>query len=307
MARYRKIDTRIWNDAKFREMSERAQLVFLFALTHPNMTMLGAMRATIPGLAAEFGHDIPEKAFREAFREGLSKGMAKHDEKASLIWFPNFLKYNRPESPNVVKTWSEAFDMLPECAMKGQLFEQLKAFVEGMSKAFVEAFRQAFAEACAKAMPNQEQEQEQEQERTALLLLSDDNKQPRQRPDAFVAVWNENRGTLPRVIELSDDRRKKVQTRVLKGLTVERFTEAVKVCASTPFLTGQNDRKWRATFDWLVDNDSNLLKVLEGKYADGGTPRPIATTSRELQSDPLPPHRDRVISLADLRAKAGIQ
>jgi hypothetical protein len=42
MGRYRKIDTRIWNDAKFRELSERGQLEFLFGLTHPNMTMLGA-------------------------------------------------------------------------------------------------------------------------------------------------------------------------------------------------------------------------------------------------------------------------
>lgn len=150
MARYRKIDTRIWNDAKFREMSERGQLAFLFALTHPNMTMLGAMRATIPGLAAEYGHNIPEKSFRKAFHEGLSKGMVKHDEMASLLWFPNFLKYNKPESPNVVKTWPEAFDLLPEGPMKAQLLQHLKDFMEGMSAAFQQAFRESFAEGCAK-------------------------------------------------------------------------------------------------------------------------------------------------------------
>ena len=158
VARYRKVDTRIWNDAKFNALSDRAKLVFFYELTHPNLTMLGAMRATVPGLAAELG--MPPEAFAEAFREVLTKGMAKHDERASFFWLPNFLRYNKPESPNVVKSWLEAFDLLPECVMKSELFQQLKAYTEGMTK----GFREAFAEAFAKAMPNQEQEQEQEQE-----------------------------------------------------------------------------------------------------------------------------------------------
>lgn len=156
MARYRKVDTRIWNDAKFNALSERAKLVFFYELTHPNLTMLGAMRATLPGLAAELG--MPTEAFAEAFREVLAKGMAKHDEKASFFWLPNFLRYNKPESPNVVKSWLEAFDLLPECPMKAELFQQLKDFMEGLTKGFQEAFAEAFA----KAMPNQEPEQEQE-------------------------------------------------------------------------------------------------------------------------------------------------
>lgn len=307
MGRYRKVDVKIWADEKFNALSERAKLVFFYELTHPNLTMVGAMRATVPGLAAELGMET--EAFREAFREVLAKGMAKHDEKASFFWLPNFLRYNRPESPNVVKSWPEAFDLLPECHMKADLFQQLKGFAEGLTKgfreAFTEVFPEGFAEAFAKGMPNQEQEQEQKQEQEITLsLLPDENGPARSHPDAFVAVWNENRGTLPRILDLSDDRRKKVQTRIRKGLTIERFTEAVKVCAATPFLTGQNDRKWRASFDWLVENDSNLLKVLEGKYTDSTPPQP---TPPPLNPDPLPARPNRVISLQSIRAKAGIQ
>ncbi len=156
MARYRKIDTRIWNDAKFAALSERGKLVLFFLLTHPNLTMLGAMRATIPGLTAEL--EMSSEAFTKAFQEALSKGIARHDEKAKFVWLPNFLKYNRPESPNVVRSWPEAFDLLPECGLKVQLLQQLKDFIEGLT----EGFQVAFAEAFAKSMPNQEQEQEQE-------------------------------------------------------------------------------------------------------------------------------------------------
>jgi hypothetical protein len=158
VARYRKIEARIWNDAKFAALSERGKLVFLFLLTHPNLTMLGAMRATIPGLAAELG--IEPKAFRQAFGEAFAKGMVKHDEAAAFVWLPNFLRYNKPESPNVVKAWPDALELIPECALKHELNQQLKAFAEGMT----EGFTKAFAEAFPKTMPNQEQEQEQKQE-----------------------------------------------------------------------------------------------------------------------------------------------
>ena len=160
MARYRKIDTRIWNDAKFNALSERGKLVFFFELTHPNMTMLGAMRATVPGLASELG--MPVEAFAEAFREILSKGMGKHDPKASFFWLPNFLRYNRPESPNVVRSWPDAFDLLPECSLKLDLFQQVRDFTEGLTKGFREAFIEAFAKDLTKGMPNQEPEPEPE-------------------------------------------------------------------------------------------------------------------------------------------------
>jgi len=150
MARYAKVDRRIWFDARFRSLTERGKLVFLFALTHPSMTMLGAMRATIPGLAAEL--EIPMEAFQEAFGEALAKGIVRYDLGASLLWFPNFLKYNRPESPNVVRSWPDAFELIPECGLKCELFEQLKGFIKGLSEGFQEAFREGFPEGYAESV-----------------------------------------------------------------------------------------------------------------------------------------------------------
>lgn len=167
MARYRKIDPRIWNDEKFRALSDNGKLVFLMLLTHPQMTAIGAMRATMPGLAAELGWEL--EAFREAFREAFAKGMAEHDEKACLIALPKFVRYNAPESPNVVKAWDSALDLLPECSLKNLVIQRAKAFAEGLSKAFAEALPEAFA----KAMPYQEQEQEQEQDKSSSSLRSD--------------------------------------------------------------------------------------------------------------------------------------
>jgi len=154
VAHYRKIDPRMWNDEKFRTLSTEGKLAFVLLLTHPHMTALGAMRATIPGLAAELGG----KGFAEAFREVFAKGLAKHDEKASCVYLPRFLKYNKPESPNVVKAWAHSIDLIPECHLKSELIQEVKGYAEALPEAFGKALPEAFS----KAMPNQEQEQEQE-------------------------------------------------------------------------------------------------------------------------------------------------
>ncbi|MET4634994.1 hypothetical protein [Kaistia defluvii] len=160
MSRYRKIDTRIWNDEKFCGLSDAGQLAFIFVLTHPSMTALGAMRATIPGLAAEKGWTT--EAFAEAFGEALEKGMIEHEEKARCVALPNFLKYNPPESPNVVKAWAASLDLIPEGRLKTLTIQRAKGFLQGKTKAFAEALPVSFTEASPKPMPNQEQEPEQE-------------------------------------------------------------------------------------------------------------------------------------------------
>ena len=50
-----------------------------------------------------------------------------------------------------------------------------------------------------------------------------------------------------------------------KGYTPEQLDEVFRKAQESSFCTGLNDRHWKADFDWLL-NESNLVKVLEGKY-----------------------------------------
>jgi Helix-turn-helix domain len=86
-----------------------------------------------------------------------------------------------------------------------------------------------------------------------------------------VEIWNENCALgLPKARKMTAGRRQKVKTRCSEGDSpesfLEEFTQAVKICATTPFLSGGNERRWTADLDWLIENDGNLQKVLEGKY-----------------------------------------
>ncbi|MBO4300088.1 MAG: hypothetical protein J5861_00650 [Desulfovibrio sp.] len=160
MTRYRKIVPAIWYDAKFRALSDKARLVFFLLLTHPQTTAIGTLRAYPQGLAPELGWTT--EAFQAAFAEILDKGMVVFAEEDGLIWLPNFMKYNTPESPNVLKSWVAGLDHCPECPMKNQVYERIRAFAEGLGASFAKAFAEAFGKARGLPLLNQEQEQEQE-------------------------------------------------------------------------------------------------------------------------------------------------
>lgn len=197
MGRFRKIDPRIWNDAKFRDLPDAGKLVFFMLLTHPNMTALGAMRASLSGLAEEL--DWEPKAFREAFQEAISKGMVEHDPKACLIALPNFLRYNQPESPNVIKAWIGALDLLPECELKNRVIAGAKAFTDVLP----EAFRKALPEAFAKGMPYQEPEPEPKLEPpTRTPLPPKGEKRRRAKADRLAPYSSDVKGLVSHLQEL---------------------------------------------------------------------------------------------------------
>ena len=51
--RYRKIDPRIWNDYKFNQLSTTGQFLFLYLLTHSNLTSIGLLKVKKEALAHE--------------------------------------------------------------------------------------------------------------------------------------------------------------------------------------------------------------------------------------------------------------
>jgi hypothetical protein len=134
MSHYRKVDVRIWNDAKFNSLPILGKLGFMMLLTHPQMNSLGAMRGTVAGLAEEL--DVDTEDLREGLTDAIGKSMLEHDPVAKLFALPNWLRYNPPESVNVVKSWAKVADYMPECDLKGVVIQRAVALTVGLSEAF---------------------------------------------------------------------------------------------------------------------------------------------------------------------------
>lgn len=62
----------------------------------------------------------------------------------------------------------------------------------------------------------------------------------------------------------------------LKERPLEDWQAIFRQITKTPFLCGQNNRGWKAEFDWIIKNDDNAVRVLEGKYSNSTGRRPTS-------------------------------
>lgn len=71
-----------------------------------------------------------------------------------------------------------------------------------------------------------------------------------------------------KVQKMTNSRKDKLRIRWTEIKTMETFELICLKMESSNFLKGDNPRKWKATFDWLIENDNNWVKVTEGNYED---------------------------------------
>lgn len=153
-SRYRKIEVRMWGDSKFQSLSSiqpSGQALWVYLLTGPHTGVVpGLFRAGRAAMSEDLDWDV--EAFDKAFAEVLHEGMAKADWKAKLVWLPNAVLINKPESPNVVICWGREFNFLPECKLKDEAFKSLRANIHGLGEAYAKAFDKSFVKPSMKAL-----------------------------------------------------------------------------------------------------------------------------------------------------------
>ena len=83
---------------------------------------------------------------------------------------------------------------------------------------------------------------------------------------AVVRLFNETCTSFSKVTAVSADRKKHISAR-LKQYGAEKIKLVFQKAEASRFLKGENNRKWKANFDWLI-NETNFAKVLDGNYDD---------------------------------------
>ena len=86
---------------------------------------------------------------------------------------------------------------------------------------------------------------------------------------------------LQKIISITDVRRKHFKKRCEEGFWMMRAMLAEEIKASK-FLKGMakprhdGQKAFKITFDWLITNDNNWVKVIEGRYRDQKEEQAIA-------------------------------
>lgn len=281
---YRKVSSSTWADDKVRRLTPLApggQALFLMLMVGPQTTnMPGVQPVGRMAFAEMLKWDL--EAFDQAYAEAYRQGLVKADWDALLVFVPNAIKHNLPQSVNVVKSWAGTWSRVPECPLKAEAWHTLHDSLQALGKPFVEAFKAACplkSEPYQKALPMptvkatgkpsdkpktkatdiatdiQEQEQEQEQEQGKTL---GSGSQPKKNLPATLGVAE--------LMELGVDRQHAIdwlKARKAKRLPLTQSAlelverEAKKVRITIPqaiaFAAGKSHAGFKAEW-WLKEN-----------------------------------------------------
>lgn len=234
MSRWRKVDVRLWGDERVRKLSKPAAcglVLWLYLLTAKESVALPGAVSAGPGALSE-ALGWPRPAFLRAFSELEAQGMAQADWAAGLVWLPNALKFNPPQSPNAVKAWAKAWEELPDCDLKRRVHRQVASYLEAMGEAFAKAFPEASPQAIA--------DPEAEQIQRGAEAETDTETAPRGR--AVREVFEHWQKTLNHPnAKLTAERERVVNARLKQGYSVDDLKQAIDGCAKTPHNIGHNE------------------------------------------------------------------
>jgi hypothetical protein len=275
--RYRKIEVRMWGDEKFRTLSPMppsGQGLWLFLLTGPHTGPIpGLFRAGRAALAEELGWT--QEAFEKAFEEVFRLGIAKADWGARVVWIPNAIKCNLPQSPNVITSWAGEWRLIPECSLKAEAYMTIESVLCESGEAFRKAFDKACRKPSVKPMPNQEQEQEQEQEEKpsaadATVVDDSDPIDPRHAP--VRALIQESHLKKFRVKCQWDGSEGKTLDRLLSAnpsWTEGQISQMVRNRFESEDIASDRPRKWLPNIGSYAAGAQDRFNKLKGVHSNG--------------------------------------
>lgn len=114
-----------------------------------------------------------------------------------------------------------------------------------------------------------------ESDRIRTDLTETEKEKPKIDFEEYVEFWNlcicQETGK-GQVLKLSKSRKDKLMLRIKEGLTMDILKSIREKINESDFLRGKkinpNGKTWCITFDWLIENDKNWLKVIENRYSN---------------------------------------
>ena len=254
--RYQKIHSQIWHDEKFKDLAGETQRLFLYLMSSPHSNAIGLYVIHKMYICADLNVSLQQ--LNKSVKELIKNGLIKYDEDVNLIFIVNHLRYNKIENENQSKGLAKIVETLPKS-------EIIQDVMKPLHKRYHKPLLQALQERYSKPETETETETEPEPETETVKKIS---------VEEFVEGWNEICGSqgLDKIKATPPDRRKKIKLRLAEHKEYDFWESVLNKIPQVPFLIGKNDRGWKANIDWLIANDTNCVKILEGFYEHEGKP-----------------------------------
>ena len=266
------VDTSFWTDGKVDDFSPEDKYFLLYLLTNPFSTQLGIYEISIKQVAFQMGYSVDAvKVLIDRFENKY--GMILFSPATNEIAIKNFLRHS------IIKGGAPVRDCLIKEIKKvknKELVSRVFAHIKD-SESLNETVKKIideYEEKNGTLYYSNEKQNDNENDNEVSYpdtgnVSSDDTLEPKREAKVnyqqIVDLYHSICKSFPSVRSLSDARKKAIKAR-LKTFTIEDFRKVFENAEASSFLKGV-DGGWKASFDWLI-KESNMLKVLEGNYAD---------------------------------------
>jgi hypothetical protein len=269
---YRKVVSHMWRDPRVRALSRTSKLLWAYFCNNEHSNSAGLFYMPAGYAEADLQYDVSE--FRDSIAEIVTSGLAMYDEKNSLLLLKKFFKYNPIANQKHLKGTIQQLGSLP----RTHLLPFLRQCLEDPENHGASVYNFQFLEHLREITPLPPENGEAPPPAPTAPGLPIPPKPPKKAKTApdkaehfeFVNAWNTECGDpLGKVIQVTENRKIHIGAR-LKERPLGEWIGIFRRIAASGFLTGNNDKNWKADFDWVTKGTDVAVKVLEGKYDDHG-------------------------------------
>lgn len=100
--------------------------------------------------------------------------------------------------------------------------------------------------------------------------------------ESFIDYFNGTCSNFPKVLKITQKRKNAISV-ILKKYTKQQIADALKIANESEFLTGDNNRGWKADFDFLI-KENTITKIIEGSYGKNKRNNTKGATGDELRT-----------------------
>jgi len=274
--RYVRIATKFWSDEKVVELDTETKLLYLYFLSCPHSNMAGYYRLPKPYIIADL--KLSDKQLGKGFAKLLERGLVKYCDNSSIILIPNYFKYNSIQNINQAKGAAKRTSELPKNSLIEDYLKAVKLYANNylkeLCKGLPEGFDKGLRKELLERFGNTETDTEPETD-TDTDTESDTDTDTEKLDVPYKKIkemYNEICQSFTPIRKMTDRRKKHIRARWREEKDIEVFKRVFENAEKSQFMQGDNDRSWTADFDWIIKNDTNFNKILEGKYNHDSNP-----------------------------------
>lgn len=161
------------------------------------------------------------------------------------------LIYQEQDGTLCISDYDEMIGSETKWAEKKRNYRKNKALIEGQTEGQIEDKERTLSD---KSIEIRDKSIEKDKEKDIDIINF----------KGIMDLYNSICISLPKAQKLTEDRKRKIKAR-LKNFDTNDFQNAFLKAEESDFLSGRKGN-WGASFDWFIENDKNMTKVLEGNY-----------------------------------------